>query len=108
VTATLTVNTTAAAASALNRTVHRMCVAGAGVSLATLLFFCSPIRRRKWQTFFSLLVLAILAVAASGCISSSGATIYSNAGTTAGNYTITVTGINGSAMQNTSVLITVQ
>ncbi len=108
VTSTLTVNTTAPAATALNRTVHRMFVVGGGSSLATLLFFCLPIRRRKWHMFFGMLVLAIFAFAASGCVSSSGASATSSAGTTAGNYTITVTGINGSTMQDTTVPITVQ
>jgi hypothetical protein len=108
VTATLTVNTTAAASAALDRTVHRMFVAGGGASLAALLFFCLPVRRRKGQTLLGLLVFALFVTAASGCASSAGMPTQSNAGTTAGSYTITVTGSSGATTATTAVSLTVQ
>ncbi|HTW61575.1 MAG TPA: chitobiase/beta-hexosaminidase C-terminal domain-containing protein [Terracidiphilus sp.] len=108
--ATLTVNTTAPTATAFNGSLRRIFVAGGGASLATLLFFCLPIRRRKWQSFFSLLVLVILAAVVGGCASSSGISTggQSSGGTTAGAYTITVTGTSGSASASTAVSLTVQ
>ncbi len=108
VTATLTVNSTAPVNTASNTAVPQLFVAGGGASLATLLFFCLPIRRRRWRTFFSLIVFAILTAAASGCVSSDGIGAQSSSGTTAGAYTITVSGISGSTMVSTSVAITVQ
>jgi hypothetical protein len=110
VTATLTVNTTGASgpSAALDRNLHRMFVAGGGASLAALLFFCLPVRRRRGQTLLGLLVFALFVTAASGCASSDGVPTQSSAGTTAGSYTITVTGTSGTTTATTAVSLTVQ
>jgi trimeric autotransporter adhesin len=60
-----------------------------------------------------MLLFVILASVASGCGGSNNASLKatgsgSNSGTTAGNYTITVTGSSGSSQATTTVALTVQ
>jgi hypothetical protein len=108
VTATLTINTTASASAALTKGLHRMYVAGGGATLATLLFFCLPISRRRRMTFLSAMLVFIFAAGASGCVSSDGISSASSAGTSPGIYTVTVTGVSGTTMETTTVSIAVQ
>jgi hypothetical protein len=82
--------------------------------MAAMLSFGLPIHRRRWKTLLCLLLIAEFAGAATiGC----GGTAYSTAapanpgtadpGTTAGSYTVKVTGISGATMANTAVTVMV-
>ena len=113
-TATLTISTTAATSAAL---VHPKrpgvpWYAAGGATLACFLLFGIPVRRRRWQTMLGMLVLlvsltgGILACGGHSSNSSGGGT--GNPGTTAGNYTITVTGTSGSTTATGIVALTVQ
>ncbi len=110
-TATLTVTTTAATTAALSYPEHRgvpWYTAG-GAILSCILLFGIPARRRRFLNVLGM--LAILVTLASGMIAcgggSSGATIKTNnPGTTAGTYTITVTGTSGSITATSSPAIT--
>jgi hypothetical protein len=69
VTATLTINTTAATSAALDNPLNRIFTIGGGATgatLATLLFFGLPQRRRSWRSLLSLLLFAAIAGAAIG------------------------------------------
>ncbi|HEY1648253.1 MAG TPA: chitobiase/beta-hexosaminidase C-terminal domain-containing protein [Terracidiphilus sp.] len=108
-TATLTVNTMAGAAAALHNPFRAMFGLSGGASLAAVLFLCLPFRRRRWQALFSLLILAVLATAATGCVSSKSTTPPpTTGGTTAGSYIITVTGTSGSTNATTTIAVTVE
>jgi len=112
-TSTLTVSTTAATTSGL--VVPRVgngkgwLGAGSGAALALLLFFGIPARRRSWRSMLGIIVAMALIGALSSCGGSGGGggggqTI---PGTTAGTYTVTVTGASGSITQTTPVTISV-
>ena len=107
VTSILTINTTKVGTAALHNPFERMLKLGGGGTVVALLFFCLPLRRRKWQTLLGLLLFAFVAIAASGCGGSS-KTTPTQTGTTAGAYTVTVTGSSGSMQATTSVAVTVQ
>jgi hypothetical protein len=107
VTSMLTINTTKVSTAALHNPFERMLKLGGGGTVIALLFFCLPLRRRKWQTLLGLLLFAFVAMAASGCGGSS-KTTSTQTGTTAGAYTVTVTGSSGSIQATTSVAVTVQ
>lgn len=113
VTATLSILTTARSTAALYRPLQHLFTVGGGATLAALFFIWLPIRRRRWQTLIGMLFFVVLALAASGCGGSNSASLKAsgsgpNSGTTAGNYTITVTGSSGSSQATTTVAITVQ
>ena len=115
-TSTLTVATTAATSAAL---VHPgrpgiPWYAAGGATLAGLLLFGIPARRRRWQTIAGMLVL--LVVLSEGLIacgsggggsSSGGGGGTPNPGTTEGTYTLTVTGTGTSSGSSASVTATV-
>jgi hypothetical protein len=107
VTATLTVNTAAGSTAALHKPSQRIFTVGGGAALAVLLFFCVPLRRRKWSTWFGLLVFSAIAALSIGCVgnlpinSSSG-------GTSPGSYIVTVTGTSGSTTATAAVSLTVE
>ena len=108
VTSKLTVNTTAASATALLQTRSPFVHMGEG-TLVALVIFCIPFRRRNWQSILGLLLLATIAAVASGCGGVSKTTgPTGNSGTTAGAYTITITGSSGSVQSTTKVSLTVQ
>ena len=80
--------------------------------MTCLLFFGIPVRRGRWRSMLGMFVL--LAFVAMGLVSCGGGSSSKgggggsgNSGTTAGNYTITVTGTSGSMMQATTVSLTV-
>lgn len=76
-----------------------------GAVLACLLIFGVP---RRMRALVVLLVLGI-AIGTSGCGGSSGGnTAPPNPGTTAGSYTVTVSGVSGSITASTSIALTVQ
>jgi FG-GAP-like repeat len=113
-TGTLTVTTTAVTSGALVRpeSVGAPWYTAGGTALACLLFFGIPARRRRWRTLVGMFVL--LALLSGGLVSCGGKSKGGggggggNPGTTAGTYTITVTGTSGSIMQTTTVTLTVQ
>lgn len=106
-TSTLTVSTTGAT-TGLNRTRSLFWPSTGGAALAVVLFFGIPKRRRNWLTMLGLLVLFV-SFGAMGCNSSSTSTGGggSSAGTTAGSYTVTVTGTIGFTTETTTVSLTV-
>jgi subtilase family serine protease len=113
-TATLTVNTTAATSANLNRPLDRFVLGGGGSLLAALILFGIPTRRRAWSSIV-VIVAFVLIAAAIGCGgggsgSGTGGGGSSNVGTTAGSYTITVTGTDmatGKVTANTVVTLLV-
>lgn len=109
VTATLTIDTTEGGSTALGKPAGALFGYGGGM-MAAVFLLCVP-RRRKWQAFFGLVLLAIAGVAA-GCGGAYKVTTPSSkssaAGTTPGAYIITVTGTNGSLTATTPVSVDVK
>jgi hypothetical protein len=111
-TATLTISTTAATSAAL---VHPKrpgvpWYAAGGATLACLLLFGIPVRRRSWRTMLGLLVLLVSlagGVLSCGGGGGSGGGGGGNPGTTAGTYTVTVTGTASSLTETTTVAVNV-
>jgi len=106
VTSTLTISTTAASTATLHNPLKRNFVFGGG-TLAALLFFCLPFRRRRWLTLLGVVAFSAIAAGSIGCTKGVPAKDPSNAGTTTGIYTFTVTGAGGSAVATTTVAVTV-
>ena len=111
-TATLTISTTAPTSAALvyPKRPGVPWYATGGATLACLLLFGIPTRRRSWRTMLGL--LALLAFLAGGVLScgggGGGGGGGGNPGTTAGAYTITVTGTSGTTTATGTVILTVQ
>ena len=127
VTATLTVNTTAASSSS-NATGHTatafrnqrkpMLALGGGSAFAAFLFFGLPLRRRRTKTLLSLLLLGAFATIVMGCGGAKKAAnpvttptnpvaTPPNPGTTVGSYMVTVSGSSGALTASTTVAVTV-
>jgi hypothetical protein len=118
VTTMLTVNTTAASAVStptsynipLRNPLRRILPIG-GATMAALLFLAPPAFRRRWNPWLGLLLFAVIAGAAIGCggamTKTTAPTAATNPGTTAGSYTVTVTGISGATTATTAVTVTV-
>lgn len=112
-TSTLSVATTAPS-SAKNNLRRLFGPSAGGASLALLLLFTVPARRRKWLSMLGLFVICAL-VGVTGCggggnggISGGGGS-GGNPGTTLGTYTITVTGTSGSVSATVgTITLTVQ
>jgi hypothetical protein len=117
VTATLTVNTTAASVATYKRPmVHAqhprrsVAIGGAVFAVASMLWFGFPIRRRKTITELGLLLIATLIGTVIGCGGGKAAAPPAappNPGTTPGAYTVTVTGSSGAITATTAVTMTV-
>ena len=110
-TATLTITTTSSALAYLfDSGVHWYPADGA--VLTCILLFGISARRRSWRTILGMLVFLIVLtsgmVACGGSGGSSGGGGPSNPGTTAGTYTVTVTGISGTTTATSIVTVTVQ
>ncbi len=111
-TATLSVQTTAATTSK-NVLPLKEFFGGGSMVLAGLLLIGVPARRRKWLaiTCIALLAVAFGVVGCGGGSGSSGTTsVTTNPGTTAGGYTVTVTGTDaatGKITSSTAVTLTV-
>jgi hypothetical protein len=110
-TATLVISTTAATSAALAypKRPGAPWYAAGGATLACLLLLGIPAKRRRWQTMLGMLALFVALISgllACGGASSGGGT--SNPGTTAGTYTITVTGTSGATTAAGTVTLTVQ
>ncbi len=112
-TATLTISTTAATSGALHRPAHPGAgwLGGAEVLACVLLFGVSA-RRRRWQTMLRLVVFLIFlsggVLSCGGGGSGGGGGGGGSPGTTAGNYTVTVTGTSGAMTATGTVSLTVQ
>jgi hypothetical protein len=108
VTSTLTINTTGSSSAVLNQPLkHLFTFGGGGTLVAALVLFGLPRRRRKLQALLTLLVLSAVAMVAVGC-GGSNTNITTTNGTTAGSYTVTVTGTSGSTTAKTAIVVTVQ
>jgi hypothetical protein len=108
VTSTLTINTTATSTASLHNPLRPFVKVGGGALIA-FLFFWMPYRQRRWQSMVGLLLLATLAGIVSGCgVSKAPVTTQHSGGTTAGVYTITITGTSGSVQSTTNVSVTIQ
>jgi hypothetical protein len=114
-TATLTINTTAATSADLiypKRNGVPWYAAG-GAALAGILLFGITARRRSWRTMLGMLVFlvalsgGVLACGGGGGGSTGGGGT-SNPGTTAGTYTVTVTGTSGATTNTGTITLTVQ
>ena len=112
-TATLTIKTTAASGAstaAVQNPFRRIYVFGSGTLLAILFIFL-PSRRRRWESFFALVLLGFLLSAASACGGATyktGTTGLGDNGTTAGNYVVTITASSGQIQATATVPFTVQ
>ena len=104
-TATLIVSTTAA--TALNKPSPLFWPSAGGAVAACILWFGIPGRRKLRTTLGMLALLLALAGGVFACGGSSGG-VPSNPGTTAGTYTINVTGISGSTAATDQVTLTIQ
>jgi LysM repeat protein len=93
-TSTVTVNTTAAISNSLPgpRPGRGWDGTGTGVALALLAFLWIPARQRKWQSVLGLLAVIVVLGSLAGCGGISSSNTTTNPRTTAGSYTITVTG----------------
>jgi len=116
VSATLTVNTTAPSSSAMARPMRRpgaMNAAG-GAALACIVLIATPMRRGGARRLFGMVVLLIVAMAAMEACGGGnsggggGGGGQSIPGTTAGNYTVTVTATSGSTVSTGTVALTVE
>jgi len=114
-TATLTINTTAAASSSMAYPMRPGVPwsATGGAALACLLLFGMPARRRSWRTMLGMLMLLAsltASVVACGGGGNGGGGVGGGgiAGTTAGTYTVTVTGTSGSITSTGTVTLTVR
>ena len=103
----LTANTTASTAS-LGKPAGLFWPSTGGAVLALVLFFGIPARRRVWRSLLALLFFVGVLGALSGCGGGSSSSGGGSGGTTAGTYTITVTGTMGTITQTTVVSLTVQ
>ena len=111
-TAVLTINTTAPTSAALKLPVRpssRLLATGGGI-LACVMLFGIRSKRRRWAGLLGMCLLWIVAaggiLACGGGGSSTGGS--ANPGTTAGNYTVTVTGTSGSESAVGTLTVTVQ
>jgi sugar lactone lactonase YvrE len=118
-TATLTIGTTAPTSAAL---VHPQrpgapWYATGGATLACILLFGIPARRRRWRIMLMMLLLVtafaggVLSCGGGGGVGGGGGGGgggTSNPGTTAGSYTITVTGISGTTTETGTFNLVVQ
>jgi subtilase family serine protease len=116
-TATLTISTTAATTTAMAHPDRRGAPwrAAGGAALACILLFGIPARRRNWRNMLGMLVLlallggGMLACGGSGGnAGGGGGGGTSIPGTTAGSYTVTVTGAAGTETETCTVNLTVQ
>jgi hypothetical protein len=109
-TSTLTITTTTAS-SAQNEMKKLFWPSAGGATLALLLFFGLPKRRRNWLAMLGLLaVFAGLAGMGCGGGGGGGCTVNcggGNTGTTPGTYTLTVTGTSGTTVVTLSPSVTV-
>ena len=104
VTTPMTVSSTAATSGALVRPLDKFFAVGGGITVAGLLLFGIPARRRSWRAILGVLVFAAIVGMSIGCGSSGSGNNGGggNSGTTAGTYTFTVSGSDASTGKITS------
>jgi len=114
-TSTLTISSNGGTSNCVTNTVRTASGAGrgiGGVALAGVLLLLLPSRRRKMLRLLAMMLLLVAGLGSlSGCGGSSTGTACSNVisgGTTAGTYTVTVTGTSGSLTATAPVTIAVQ
>jgi hypothetical protein len=112
-TAILTISTTAATSAALfspERPGVPWSAAG-GAALSCVLLVGIPARRRRWRSMLGMLLLLVIlasgTLACGGGDSGGGSGRTSNPGTTAGTYTVTVTGTSGAITATGTINLTV-
>jgi hypothetical protein len=105
-TVTLTVTTTGPS-SALNRRRELFGPIG-GTAFACVLLLGMPGRRRKWLAALGMVLLLLVAGGAVSCGGGGTSGGGGDAGTTPGNYTITVTGTAGNITETGTIALTVQ
>jgi hypothetical protein len=105
-TATLTITTTEETSSAAYpRRPGAPWYEAGGATLACILLFALPSRRRKWRTMLGMLTLLVaLAGGTVGCAGHK----HGNSGTTAGTYIVTVTGTSSTATETATFILNVQ
>jgi subtilase family serine protease len=105
---TVTLSITTAHAGLVPHSAPSLWYTGSGAVFAGVLIFGVQGRRRRWAAAATLLTLALLA-AAVGCggSSSSSSGGGGGGGTPVGNYTVTVTGNDGTTSHSTGVLVSV-
>ena len=79
-----------------------------GIFVACAFLLAVSARKRRGATLLLTLVLLAVTVAGSGCGGGPSSNTTTSGGTTAGPYTITVTGTSGNFVQTTTVLVNVQ
>jgi len=112
-TATLTVNTTAA--TAMNQRLRTPWRVAGGAVLACVALLIVPLRRRRWMALMAWVAL-FAATAGMGCGGGGsaggggggGGGGQKDSGTTAGIYTVTITGVSGGMTETGTVALTVQ
>ncbi len=84
--------------------------AAGGATLACLLLFGIPARRRSWRTMLGMLALLVALAGGGvlGCGSTNTFVTPETPGTTAGTYTITVIGTSGAITESGTISLTVQ
>jgi hypothetical protein len=109
VSASVTINTTATSASALQNALQRIFVVGGSAAMAAMLFFGLPLRRRSGKTLLCLLAFAAFTGTAIGCSTAKNntPTAPANTGTTPGSYIVTVTGTGGTTIATTKIDVVV-
>jgi hypothetical protein len=108
-TAAVTVSTTAATSASVKRPTNLLIgLSGGGVAFAGVLLIALPRRRTLWLSMLCLVVLGT-ALLPTGCGRGGiGTPSGGSPGTTAGAYTFTITGANGSITGSTTLTVTVQ
>ena len=107
VTASLTINTTVLSTALRNGNQRLLGLGGGGTIAAALLLFCLPFRRRSWRALIGMLLFAVIVAMASGC-GGGIKTTSSSIGTSAGTYTVTVTGTSGTQQSTAAIDVIVQ
>ena len=109
-TATLTITTTPATQSALRDPNWRGngWLAAGSVSLALVVFFGIPMRKRRLRTMLGLLFLLTAVTNGVVACGGGGGGNQGSPGTTPGSYTISITGVSGSLTETGTVALTVQ
>jgi len=108
-TTTLTITTTAPVSPTTISKGPGSWYAAGGATLACLLLFGIPARRRSWRTMLGMLLLLVaLAGGVLGCGSTNTFITPETPGTTEGTYTITVIGTSGATTESGTVSLTVQ
>jgi len=108
-TVTVTVTTTAPTTGAVSPLLRRFLIPGGGMVLAAVCWIGVPGRRRSWRRALLVGLFVSAGFAALGCGTSVGGSSsgVGVGGTTAGSYTVTVTGSAGGGVESTVVSVTV-